>query len=273
MHKKGDVREDGMVFQARNRSCVGGEYWVTMDHFLRLNGADYYERRVAYRAKLEDWAATRDERKKAQQAKTYERIKERKAVDPEYRAHRAKLNRQSYERLKGTPEFSEKCKRALARYYEKKRPGIEKRKRQREAKREFVAVIKALNSRLVEQRVQRGLLAAAAKRVMPLRKVLTEEERREYERQARRAYRQRRRARLRAVYSDLTPKKIGVLEAKAGGICHYCGCKPDYLTLDHVVPLAAGGTHTEENVVFACHPCNSLKRDLSVEEFLPLIGR
>jgi len=178
-----------------------------------------------------------------------------------------------YERARRDPSFAAKRRRVAAEHYESRNPGVVKRREQRDAKREFVGVIKALNSRLVEQRVQRGLLAAAAKRVMPLRKVLTEDERRERVRQDKRAYRQRRRARLRSVGAALTARRISELEARAGGICHYCGCEPDYLTLDHVVPLAAGGAHTEDNVVFACHPCNSLKRDLSVEEFLPLIGK
>ena len=287
MHKKGDVRDDGKVFVRYNEASANGDYWVSRERFLELHKPDWFEwrvrvdrrkaeraaGRVAYGAKLEEWAATRDERKKAQQAKAYERIKERKAIDPGYRAHLAKLSRQSYERLKGTPKFSEKCKRALARHYEKKRPGVEKRKRQREARREFVAVIKEINSRLVERRVQLRMLGVVAKRLLRPVKRLSEAEKLEYKRQSRRAYRQRRRARLRAVYSDLTPKKIGELEAMAGGVCHYCGCEPNYLTLDHVVPLVAGGAHAEDNVVFACHPCNSLKRDLSVEEFLPLIGR
>ena len=62
------------------------------------------------------------------------------------------------------------------------------------------------------------------------------------------------------------------------GICYICGCKTDrtdfyyvrgcwrtigdsYPTIDHVIPLARGGTHTWDNVRLACRQCNSAKRD------------
>lgn len=40
--------------------------------------------------------------------------------------------------------------------------------------------------------------------------------------------------------------------------CQYCGSKGD-LTFDHVVPRAAGGVTSWENVVAACSPCNLRK--------------
>ncbi|MBC7384770.1 MAG: HNH endonuclease [Cryobacterium sp.] len=46
------------------------------------------------------------------------------------------------------------------------------------------------------------------------------------------------------------------------GLCHYCHqkFKASALTLDHVIPLARGGTSTRGNCVPACKPCNSSKR-------------
>jgi 5-methylcytosine-specific restriction enzyme A len=46
------------------------------------------------------------------------------------------------------------------------------------------------------------------------------------------------------------------------GICHYCGKKfqPRELTMDHVIPLARGGTSTEGNIVPACRDCNRDKK-------------
>jgi len=41
--------------------------------------------------------------------------------------------------------------------------------------------------------------------------------------------------------------------------CQYCGARAE--TLDHVVPKSRGGTHTWENVVAACRPCNVRKAD------------
>lgn len=46
------------------------------------------------------------------------------------------------------------------------------------------------------------------------------------------------------------------------GLCHYCGAKfpAKELTMDHVVPVARGGTSTKGNVVPACRKCNQEKR-------------
>jgi 5-methylcytosine-specific restriction endonuclease McrA len=46
------------------------------------------------------------------------------------------------------------------------------------------------------------------------------------------------------------------------GICHYCGNKfaAKELTMDHIVPLARGGTSTPGNIVPACRPCNRDKK-------------
>jgi 5-methylcytosine-specific restriction endonuclease McrA len=46
------------------------------------------------------------------------------------------------------------------------------------------------------------------------------------------------------------------------GICHYCGNKfpAKELTMDHIVPIARGGTSTPGNIVPACKPCNRGKK-------------
>ena len=41
--------------------------------------------------------------------------------------------------------------------------------------------------------------------------------------------------------------------------CQYCGAAAE--NIDHVVPRSKGGTHTWENVVAACRPCNMRKED------------
>lgn len=43
------------------------------------------------------------------------------------------------------------------------------------------------------------------------------------------------------------------------GTCSYCLKKFDKLTLDHVVPLSRGGSHTYDNLVGACLACNLAK--------------
>lgn len=52
------------------------------------------------------------------------------------------------------------------------------------------------------------------------------------------------------------------------GVCHYCGKKvgAEALTLDHVVPVARGGTSTKGNVVPACEACNKTKKYLTPAE-------
>ncbi len=58
------------------------------------------------------------------------------------------------------------------------------------------------------------------------------------------------------------------------GLCHYCGKKfsPKQLTMDHIVPVARGGTSTKGNVVPACQKCNAQKKlSTPVEEALKRI--
>lgn len=46
------------------------------------------------------------------------------------------------------------------------------------------------------------------------------------------------------------------------GICHYCQNKfaSKDLTMDHIVPIARGGTSTPGNIVPSCRPCNQEKK-------------
>jgi 5-methylcytosine-specific restriction endonuclease McrA len=55
------------------------------------------------------------------------------------------------------------------------------------------------------------------------------------------------------------------------GCCHYCGEKfpAKQLTMDHVVPLARGGTSTQGNIVPACRECNRDKKlEMPVDRLL-----
>lgn len=75
------------------------------------------------------------------------------------------------------------------------------------------------------------------------------------------------------VYYDPSVTRIKVVR-RDKNICQICGktCNPkdkswgslgpDFPTLDHIIPLAKGGTHTWSNVQCACAICNSNKRDL-----------
>ena len=52
--------------------------------------------------------------------------------------------------------------------------------------------------------------------------------------------------------------------------CVYCGkeCAQEELTLDHVTPIALGGTNCHSNLVTACMSCNTSKGKKSVRSFL-----
>ena len=52
------------------------------------------------------------------------------------------------------------------------------------------------------------------------------------------------------------------------GVCHYCGKQvgAEALTMDHVVPVARGGTSAKGNVVPACDACNKSKKFLTPAE-------
>ncbi|MEO6445884.1 MAG: HNH endonuclease [Gemmatimonadaceae bacterium] len=54
-----------------------------------------------------------------------------------------------------------------------------------------------------------------------------------------------------------------------GRRCVYCANRLalEEATLDHVFPLAHGGTHSSGNVVAACASCNRLKGDMLPQEF------
>lgn len=49
-----------------------------------------------------------------------------------------------------------------------------------------------------------------------------------------------------------------------GHRCAYCNCDDLKLTMDHVIAISRGGAHTVDNVVPACVPCNSRKKNRPV---------
>jgi 5-methylcytosine-specific restriction endonuclease McrA len=53
-------------------------------------------------------------------------------------------------------------------------------------------------------------------------------------------------------------------------ICPYCNAEltPDNLTIDHIVPISKGGTHTADNLAAICSPCNRAKHTSSLVGFL-----
>lgn len=81
-----------------------------------------------------------------------------------------------------------------------------------------------------------------------------------------RAANSRRRARKRTTQIEpVTPLQI--IE-RDGCACYLCGRELtfDEVTLDHVTPLARGGTHTADNLRVACMTCNKRKHTKLIEE-------
>jgi len=65
------------------------------------------------------------------------------------------------------------------------------------------------------------------------------------------------------------------LERREGGRCFYCRRKFEGgdVAMDHVVPLARGGSPGAENLVAACGDCNSRKGEREAEEHLRALFR
>lgn len=51
-----------------------------------------------------------------------------------------------------------------------------------------------------------------------------------------------------------------------GSLCVYCG-EPSELEIEHIVPLARGGTNEITNLTVACKSCNMKKRTQTASEF------
>lgn len=76
-----------------------------------------------------------------------------------------------------------------------------------------------------------------------------------------------RRARLRGVtFEHIAATAWEAKVAEYGGRCAYCG--EPAMERDHFVPLARGGTHTLDNLVPACGPCNRGKHAKLPEEWI-----
>jgi len=63
---------------------------------------------------------------------------------------------------------------------------------------------------------------------------------------------------------------------QAGGRCGYCRSRQEYvwgkLEIEHIIPVALGGTDDEENLWLACRPCNLHKSDQTKAQD-PLTGQ
>ena len=59
--------------------------------------------------------------------------------------------------------------------------------------------------------------------------------------------------------------------ARDGSRCQYCAAPAE--SIDHVIPRSKGGEHVWENVVAACRPCNTRKRDRMLADTTMVLRR
>jgi 5-methylcytosine-specific restriction endonuclease McrA len=59
--------------------------------------------------------------------------------------------------------------------------------------------------------------------------------------------------------------------ARDSSRCQYCAAPAE--SIDHVVPRSKGGEHVWENVVAACRPCNTRKRDRMLSDTTMVLRR
>lgn len=69
-----------------------------------------------------------------------------------------------------------------------------------------------------------------------------------------------------------TAHRIATLFERDGTGCFYCRCEltEETATLEHVIPLARGGTNHLSNMVLACGPCNREAGHMTVREKLEM---
>jgi 5-methylcytosine-specific restriction endonuclease McrA len=76
------------------------------------------------------------------------------------------------------------------------------------------------------------------------------------------------RARKYAAEGSHTGDEIKALYVKQGGLCIYCRTDlQDKYDVDHIQPLARGGSNWISNLQLACKPCNNQKRAIDPIEF------
>lgn len=113
------------------------------------------------------------------------------------------------------------------------------------------------------QRKKRGLVQACHERYIVNNKEKVREAKRKYKKSAKgKAARRREEAKRRSkewkIPNRLTAEDWQCILVAYNFRCAYCGSR-DRLSQDHYMPLALGGTHTKDNVIPACLPCNHKK--------------
>ncbi len=75
----------------------------------------------------------------------------------------------------------------------------------------------------------------------------------------------RRQFRLKGARGNYTKEEVDNLFVKHEGRCYYCKVNKA-TSIDHVIPISRGGSNYIHNLVPACIPCNSRKKDKLLSE-------
>ena len=71
-------------------------------------------------------------------------------------------------------------------------------------------------------------------------------------------------------------KRVAIVVSRDGQTCPYCGrnvkAHDVKLTLDHITPKIYRGSNRADNLITACHECNSKRKDKTVVQFLRDMG-
>jgi hypothetical protein len=212
---------------------------------------DELERKRVYTKK---WDDANRERKNAKTAELYQRIKA--ATDPE--ALRAKW-RAYYAANK------EAALAATKRWYQK---NWDAQKAKRDAERDIRAAKSAAWQKANPERT------AARTRAWQARNPGSTQRWRKANPEANTAIKHRRRARERNAEGSYTAVEVKALFERQGGKCVHCtkSLRNGY-HVDHIVPLAGGGTNWITNIQLLCGPCNVRKGATDPIEFARRNGR
>lgn len=74
---------------------------------------------------------------------------------------------------------------------------------------------------------------------------------------------------LRGGETNITAQDLQKLREE-NGFCYYCTTEfedGELFTFDHKMPISKGGKNELDNLVICCHRCNSMKQNMTEEEF------
>jgi len=238
------------------------------------------------------WVREDDPKPLTRGQKQYRRMRERMAVDPEYRERKLRNSRAATKRhYERNRERLAAERRARDReHYAKNRDAINADRRRAYAA--DGAKIRARNNAWYANNREKRKVYSREYRLRNgerLRSEARDKARRTYAENPRahldyyKAWRRANLERARAYVRASGHKRRGAvgefsfqewldLVEEFGGRCGYCG-SDDHIEADHRTPLNRGGSNTIDNIIPACRRCNRRKHTMTETEFRALLAR